>query len=72
MLINQKRWLKEHTGQQVKQALTEKSDYMIVDQDSCSILLKGKIKKLGVVYNFSSVFYGYDIKEFLRANKLNT
>ena len=72
MLINHEKWLEENIGQQVKQWLLEKNDYVIVDQDFCNVVFKGKIKTLDSTYNFSSAYYGYDLKRLLRINKLQS
>lgn len=70
MLINHRKWIKENFDQKIKQSLSEKSDYMIADQDFCNIFFKGKIKKIGVAYNFSTTYYAYDIQKFLKVNDL--
>lgn len=70
MLINRKKWIKDNIDAQMKKALAKKSDYLIVDQDFCNVFFKGKIKKIGVEYNFSTTYYGYDVKKFLKVNDL--
>ena len=42
--------------------------YEVADQDLCNVFFKDKIKLVGVEYNFSTVFYGYDIKKYIKAN----
>lgn len=70
MLINHKKWQKEKTTEFIKKHLSEKSDYMIADQDLCNVLFKGKIKLVGPEYNYSSAYYAYDIKKLLAVNDL--
>jgi lipopolysaccharide biosynthesis glycosyltransferase len=70
MLVNHKKWLKENIDQVLKDHLTEKSDYVIADQDLCNVLFKGKIKTIGATYNFSSAYYAYDLKRLLKINDL--
>lgn len=70
MLINLKKWKKERTTDLIKQHLSEKSDYVIADQDLCNVLFKNQIKLLDVTYNFSSAYYAYDIKSLLKTNNL--
>ena len=70
MLINHKKWLKDNIDQKIQESLSAKSDYEIADQDFCNVFFKDDIKKMDVAYNFSSTFYGYDVKGFLRANDL--
>ena len=70
MLINRKKWLKENIDQQVRDSLSEKSDYAVADQDFCNVFFKEKIKRLGVAYNFSTTYYAYDVKQFLTVNNL--
>ena len=70
MLINHKKWLKDDITSQILQHLSEKSDYLIADQDLCNVLFKGKITLLPVMYNFSSAYYAYNLKKFLHINNL--
>ncbi|MDB5162037.1 MAG: hypothetical protein JWM52_545 [Candidatus Saccharibacteria bacterium] len=70
MLINHKKWKTEKLTEMVKQHLSEKSDYVIADQDLCNVIFKGQIKKLGVEYNFSSAYYAYDLQRLLKTNNL--
>jgi lipopolysaccharide biosynthesis glycosyltransferase len=70
MLVNHKKWIKENIDKIVKDHLTEKSDYVIADQDLCNVLFKDKIKTLSSTYNFSSAYYAYDLKRLLKINDL--
>ena len=70
MLINHKKWLKENINEFLLDQLEKKSDYVIADQDLCNVLFKGRIKTLSSTYNFSSAYYAYDLKSFLRVNDL--
>jgi len=70
MLINQKKWLKDSIDAKIKRHLSEKSDYVIADQDLCNVMFKGKIKLLDATYNFSSAYYAYDLKRLLAVNNL--
>ena len=69
MLINHKKWLDESIDTELRDHLAN-HEYMVADQDLCNVLFRGKIKKVGVEYNFSTTYYGYDVKKFLRANNL--
>lgn len=70
MLFNLRKWKKDNIHQEVKDHLKKKSDYVIADQDLCNVLFKRRIKTIGVSYNFSSAYYGYDLKLFLKCNNL--
>jgi len=70
MLINHKKWLKNDISSFIKERLAEKSDYIIADQDLCNVVFRGQIKVLNSTYNFSSAFYAYDLKKFLKVNNL--
>lgn len=70
MLVNQDLWKKEDMNTKVKEHLAGDSDYVIVDQDFCNVFFKDRIKLLGVTYNFSSAYYGYDLKTLLEVDKL--
>jgi len=70
MLINHKKWKAEKITDQIKKHLGDKSDYVIADQDLCNVMFKGKIKLVGVTYNFSSAYYAYPLKRFLKTNNL--
>lgn len=69
MLINHKKWRKENIDSQLRNHLA-RHDYLVADQDLCNVLFRHKIKKIGVSYNFSTTYYGYDIRKFLQANSL--
>lgn len=71
MLINYKKWLEDKVGAEVRSRLKQKSDYTIVDQDFCNIVFKDRIMLIDSTYNFSSAYYGYDLKRLLKTNKLN-
>jgi len=70
MLINHKKWLKDSIDAEVRQSLKEQSDYVIVDQDFCNVLFKDRILLLDSTYNYSSAYYGYDLKKLLKTNNL--
>lgn len=70
MLINYKKWIQENKDEYVKKKLSEKSDYVIVDQDFCNDVFRDDITLLPATYNFSSAYYGYDLKGLIRINKL--
>ena len=70
MLINHKKWISDNVNQYVIDKLKEKNDYVIVDQDFCNDVFRDDIALLGVEYNYSSAYYGYDIKKLLKVNKL--
>lgn len=70
MLINHAKWVDEDIDSLVKGSLSAKSDYVIADQDFCNVLFKNRIKTLNSTYNFSSAFYAYDLKRFLKVNNL--
>jgi len=72
MLINHRKWIDENTTDQIKKHLSNKSDYVIADQDLCNVMFKGKIGLLGCEYNFSSAYYAYNIKRLLRVNDLQS
>ena len=67
MLINHKKWMKDKIDAKMREHLRH-NHYEVADQDLCNVFFKGKIKKVGVEYNFSTVFYGYDIKKYIKAN----
>lgn len=71
MLINHAKWQKNKIDTFMRKSLAEKSDYAIADQDLCNVLFKGKIKTLSATYNFSSAYYAYDLKTYLKVNNLN-
>lgn len=70
MLINHKKWLEDNIDNEIREHLQKKSDYVIADQDLCNILFKGRIKLLNSTYNYSSAYYGYDLKLLLKVNQL--
>lgn len=70
MLFNHKKWLKENINEEVISHLQAKNDYDIADQDLCNVLFRDRIKLLDVAFNFSSAFYAYDLKLFLKYNDL--
>ncbi len=70
MLINHRVWLEKNIAAKVEKHLKQKSDYVIADQDLCNVLFKGKIKTLSSSYNFSSAYYAYELRKFLRINNL--
>jgi lipopolysaccharide biosynthesis glycosyltransferase len=70
MLINHKKWRAEDLTKKLKQHLTEKSDYVIADQDLCNVLFKDQIRTLSSTYNFSSAYYAYNLKRLLKINDL--
>ncbi len=70
MLINLKKWQKNKESEKIRASLAERSDYMIADQDFCNLFYKNKIKTLGVEYNFSSAYYSYNLRIFLKFNGL--
>lgn len=72
MLINHAKWKQENIDAFIKEHLKEKSDYVIADQDLCNVVFKNRIKTLDVTYNFSSAYYAYDLKKFLRVNDLKS
>ena len=71
MLINYKKWLTDNIGDDVVRHLKEKKDYVIVDQDFCNVLFKNKIQLISSTYNYSSAYYGYDLKRLLKVNNLS-
>lgn len=72
MLVNYSKWKKDNIDTYVKSKLLEKSDYLIADQDLCNVIFKGKILTLNSTYNFSSAYYAYDLKSFLKINDLKS
>ena len=70
MLINHKKWISDNINQYIIDKLKEKNDYVIVDQDFCNDVFRDDITLLGVEYNYSSAYYGYDVKKLLKVNKL--
>ena len=72
MLINHKKWMKENIDREVRKNLKEKSNYVIVDQDFCNVVFKNRIKVLDSTYNFSSAYYGYDLKGLIKVNNLKS
>lgn len=70
MLINHEKWMKENIDAEVRESLSKKSDYTIVDQDFCNVLFRGQIKTLSPSFNFSSAYYAYDMKQLLKVNNL--
>jgi len=70
MLINHSKWIKDDIDTVVKKSLSEKSDYVIADQDLCNVLFKDQIKLVSSAYNFSSAYYAYNLKRFLKINDL--
>lgn len=70
MLINHRKWLADSIDTEVRKHLSEKSDYVIADQDLCNVLFREKIKTLSCSYNFSSAYYAYGLKSFLKINDL--
>lgn len=71
MLFNYKKWVDDNIDSEVRESLAERSDYLIVDQDFCNVLFRDRIMLLDSTYNFSSAYYGYDLKGLLKANGLN-
>lgn len=72
MLINHKKWVENSIGREVRESLQKKSNYLIVDQDFCNVLFKDRIKLLDATYNFSSAYYGYNLKGLLKLSGLTT
>lgn len=72
MLINHGLWQSMHLSNLIRECLAEKSDYMIADQDLCNVVFRKKIKLLSSTYNFSSAYYAYDLKKFIKVNGLNS
>jgi lipopolysaccharide biosynthesis glycosyltransferase len=70
MLINHAKWIKDDLDDVVKKSLSKKSDYVIADQDLCNVLFKNRIKTVNSTYNFSSAYYAYNLKRFLKINDL--
>lgn len=70
MLFNYKKWLDDDIDTEVRKSLQQKSNYLIVDQDFCNVLFKDRILLLDSTYNFSSAYYGYDLKGLLKVNGL--
>ncbi len=70
MLINHKKWQRESLSEKVKLHLSERSDYVIADQDLCNVLFKGQIKPISATYNYSSAYYAYDLRRLLKTNNL--
>lgn len=71
MLFNHKKWINDNIDAEVRTSLSKKSDYLIVDQDFCNVLFRDRILTLDSTYNFSSAYYGYDLKRLLRVNRLD-
>lgn len=71
MLINHKQWVKQEMSDTIRTHLSNKSDYIIADQDLCNVMFKNKIGLLGVEYNFSSAYYAYNLKNLLCENNLH-
>ena len=71
MLINHKKWLQDNIDVEVRKHLKKKSNYVIVDQDFCNVIFKGRILLLDSTYNFSSAYYGYNLKGLLKVNNLH-
>ena len=67
MLVNHKKWMKDKIDSKMREHLRH-NHYEVADQDLCNVFFKDKIKLVGVEYNFSTVFYGYDIKKYIKAN----
>lgn len=67
MLVNHKKWIKDKIDSKMREHLRH-NHYEVADQDLCNVFFKDKIKLVGVEYNFSTVFYGYDIKKYIKAN----
>ena len=70
MLINHKKWLSENIDLEVRESLKKKSNYVIVDQDFCNVIFKDRILLLDSTYNYSSAYYGYNLKGLLKVNNL--
>lgn len=70
MLINYEKWMRDNIDKFVKEKLAQKSDYVIVDQDFCNDVFRDDIQLLPVTYNYSSAYYGYDLKRLIKTNKL--
>lgn len=70
MLINHKKWLEEDCGARVREQLTARRHWPIVDQDFINVTFKGQIALLGVEFNFSSAYYTYGIDHLLRTDDL--
>ena len=71
MLFNYKKWIDDDIDGEIRASLIEKSNYLIVDQDFCNVLFRGRVLLLDSTYNFSSAYYGYDLKGLLKVNGLN-
>jgi lipopolysaccharide biosynthesis glycosyltransferase len=67
MLVNHKKWIKDKIDSKMREHLRH-NHYEVADQDLCNVFFKDKIKLVSVEYNFSTVFYGYDIKKYIKAN----
>ena len=67
MFVNHKKWIKDKIDFKMREHLRH-NHYEVADQDLCNVFFKDKIKLVGVEYNFSTVFYGYDIKKYIKAN----
>lgn len=72
MLFNHKKWLEDGVDSEIRTQLKKKSDYLIVDQDFCNVLFRDRIKLLDSTYNFSSAYYGYNLKGLLKTNNLQS
>lgn len=70
MLINHKKWINDNIDSEVRNSLKTKSDYVIVDQDFCNVVFKDRILLLDATYNFSSAYYGYNLKGLIKTNNL--
>lgn len=70
MLFNYRQWIDENIDKKVRNSLKKKSDYLIADQDFCNIMFNKRIKLLDSTYNYSSAYYGYDLKKLLKASEL--
>lgn len=70
MLFNHKKWKEDNIDAEVRESLKRKSNYLIVDQDFCNVLFKDRIKLLDSTYNYSSAYYGYNLKGLLKVNGL--
>jgi len=70
MLINHKKWKADNIDAEVRESLVAKSDYVIVDQDFCNVIFKDRILLLDSTYNYSSAYYGYDLKKLIKTNNL--
>lgn len=70
MLVDLTKWRATGMAETVRASLAAKHDYQIVDQDFINCFFEDDIKLIGPEFNFSSAYYGYDLKRLLAADRL--